>query len=187
MKRVLLAISLLVLIGCGYKPSAHYVKSVFEDSVYVDVKVDTAEPENAVYVKDALHRMVVTRFKGKLVPKDQADSIIEASYDGTNFVPISYDENGYITRYRVIVRMKFKINTKKVEHGKTKNIALSKSITAYVEEDIHASSSLSSSLRILAIRKGMENALDQFLAYVAAQGVINESKKKELKETKSSN
>ncbi len=189
MKRVLLAISLLLLIGCGYKPSAHYVKSVFEDSVFVDVQVDSEEPENAVYVKDALRRMVITRFKGKLVPKDQADSIIEASYDGTDFVPVSYDENGYITRYRANIRMKFKIQTKKIENGKTKKINLSKSIGAYVEEDIHASSSLSSALRILAIRRGMEKALDQFLAYVATQGVIEEARIKEAKakESRSSN
>jgi len=165
MKRILLAISLLILVGCGYKPSAHYIQNVFEDSVYVDVKVSTKEPENAVYVKDALHRMIITRFKGNIVSRPEAQSILVASYYGTNFIPISYDVNGYITRYRANIRMKFDMETKQ---GK-----LSRSITAYVEEDIHASSSLSSSLRILAIRKGMEKALDQFLAYVASQGALH--------------
>ncbi|SFV64555.1 Probable lipoprotein Cj1090c [hydrothermal vent metagenome] len=174
MKKILLSLSLLILIGCGYKPSAHYIKNVFEDSVFVDVKVSTEEPENAVYVKDALHRMIITRFKGKVVPRDQADSILEASYDGTYFVPISYDSNGYITRYRANVRMVFKFKTKAKSSAKAKSFK--RSISAYVEEDIHASSSLSSALRILAIRRGMEKALDQFLAYVATQGVIEESK-----------
>jgi len=188
MKKILLSISLLILIGCGYKPSAHYIKNVFNDTVFVDVKVSTSEPENAVYVKDALHRMVITRFQGKVVPKEQAESILEASYDGTNFAPVSYDSNGYITRYRATVRMKFKLTHKKLKASSTTiakkpltstttaKKSLSRSISAYVEEDIHASSSLSSSLRILAIRKGMEKALDQFLAFVAAKGMIEETK-----------
>ena len=43
-----------------------------------------------------------------------------------------------------------------------------------VEENISASSTLSSNLRIEAIRTGMARALDQFLAYVASQGALIE-------------
>ncbi|MEA3491556.1 MAG: LPS assembly lipoprotein LptE [Campylobacterota bacterium] len=164
------AVALFVISGCGYKPSTHYIQNIFDDSVYVDVIVSRKEPENAVYVKDALHRMIITRFQGKVVPREQAQSVIVASYDGTIFIPVSYDENGYITRYRAKVYMKFKMKTKKGN--------LQRSISAYVEEDIHASSSLSSNLRIQAIRKGMEKALDQFLAYAAAQGALREDSSK---------
>ncbi len=167
----LAALMMLFLIsGCGYKPSTHYTQQVFDDSVYVDVIVSRAEPENAVYVKDALHKMVITRFGGNIAPKAQAQSVITASYNGTLFTPISYDANGYITRYRADVRMIFLAKTSK---GKYK-----RSITTYVEENIQASSALSSSLRIEAIRKGMEKALDQFLAYVSAQGAIGKTNKK---------
>jgi len=179
MKKILLAISLLILVGCGYKPSAHYIKKVFDDTIFVDVRVSRAEPENAVYVKDALHRMVITRFKGKIVPKKEADDILIASYEGTEFSPVSYDSNGYITRYKVTVRMKFEMKTKKS--------TIKRSISAYVEEDIHASSTLSSSLRILAIRKGMEKALDQFLAFAASKGALAESEDDELNDLNSSN
>ncbi len=167
MKKFLIILSLLFVSGCGYKPSAHYIQSIFDGSIYVDVKVSSKEPENAVYVKDALHRMIITRFGGKVTPREHAQNIIVASYEGTSFVPISYDENGYITRYRANIRMKFNM--------KSKDVNLNRNITAYVEEDIHASSSLSSALRILAIRKGMEKALDQFLAYAASQGAIQKS------------
>lgn len=166
MKNTLIALLVVLAVGCGYKPSVHYVKKVFANSVFVDVKVSPAEPENAVYVKDALHRMVIHRFHGKIVPKSEAESILKVSYDGTYFEPISFDSNGYITRYRAYVRMDFNLKTGK----KTWN----RSISAYVEEDIATSSSLSSALRILAIRKGMEKALDEFLAYAASQGALEE-------------
>lgn len=161
-------IVLFMMGGCGYKPSSHYIKNVFDDTVYVDVIVSHAEPENAVYVKDALHNMVIARFGGKVVPKAQAESVITASYNGTSFTPISYDSNGYITRYRADVRVKFDIKTTKSKKN------LRRSIKGIVEENISASSTLSSNLRIEAIRTGMARALDQFLAYVASQGALNE-------------
>ena len=163
---LLVIIALFVMGGCGYKPSSHYIKNVFDDTVYVDVIVSRAEPENAAYVKDALHRMIIARFGGKVVPKAQAESVIIASYDGTTFTPIGYDSNGYIVRYSANVRVKFSIKT-------TKGV-FQRSISARVEENISASSTLSSSLRIEAIRVGMAKALDQFLAYVALQGALRE-------------
>ena len=161
---LLAIIVFFIMSGCGYKPSSHYIQEIFDDSVYVDVLVSRAEPENAVYVKDALNRMIINRFGGNLASREEADSVITASYNGTTFIPISYDLNGYITRYRADIRMVFKAKTSKGTYNR--------SITTYVEEDIHASSALSSTLRIEAIRKGMAKALDQFLAYVASQGAL---------------
>ena len=150
--------------GCGYKPSSQYIGNVFHEDIYVEVKVSHKEPENAVYVQDALNRMIITRFKGHIVPKEQAESILVASYEGSTFTPMSYDANGYIIRYRANVRVKFDMITKK---GK-----LSRLITSTVESDIEASSVLSSNLRIEAIRAGLAKALDQFLAYASAKGAL---------------
>jgi len=163
---LLAIIAFFMMAGCGYKPSSHYIKNVFDDTVYVDVIVSRAEPENAAYVKDALHHMIIARFGGKVVPKAQAESVITASYDGTTFTPIGYDSNGYIVRYDANVRVKFAMKTTKG--------GFQRSISARVQENISASSTLSSSLRIEAIRVGMAKALDQFLAYAALQGALKE-------------
>ena len=154
----------LLLVSCGYKPSSHAIKNVFTDSVYVEVVVDRAEPENAPFIKDKLNRMVYTRFKGRVVPKAQAQSQLRVSYTGSTFTPLSY-EDGYVTRYRVNVKVRFDMVTKK---GK-----LSKNINTVYESDIQASSLYSSALRTEAIRKGLEKALDEFLAYVSAKGMID--------------
>jgi hypothetical protein len=160
--------SLLIIVGCGYKPSSQVIKNTFEDTVYVEVIVDRAEPENAPFVKDEMNRLIYTRFKGRVVSKEQAESQIHISYSGSSFSPLAYDQDGYVTRYRVNVRVHFDMITKK---GRLK-----KDITAIHEADIHASSLASSSLRTEAIRKGLEKALDEFMAYVSALSVSNKKK-----------
>ncbi len=162
---IIMGFVLLLLVGCGYKPSAQYIQHIMKGSVYVEVQVDPKEPENASYVKDALHQMILTRFKGSLAPKNQATNFIVASYEGTSFNPVSYS-NGYITRYRADIQMEFEL--------RTPDRVFKRSIKSEVEENISASSRLSSALRIEAIRRGMAKALDQFLAYASTQGLLTE-------------
>ena len=162
----LLILVALLLTACGYKPSSHVIKSVFTVTVYVEVAVDRIEPENAPFVKDELNRMVYTRFKGRVVPKAQAESQIRISYRGSTFTPLAY-KDGYVTRYRANIRVKFDMVTRQ---GK-----ITKTISTVHESDIEASSLYSSALRTEAIRKGLDKALDEFLAYVSAKGMIEAS------------
>jgi len=167
LKILIFNFSFLIIVGCGYKPSSQVIKNTFADAVYVEVVVDRVEPENAPFVKDEMNRLIYTRFKGRVVSKEQAESQIRVTYAGTSFYPLAY-ENGYITRYRANVRVNFDMVTKK---GR-----FSKNIYAIHEADIHASSLASSSLRTEAIRKGLEKALDEFMAYVSALSVSNNKK-----------
>jgi len=160
---LVLSFSLFIFTACGYKPSSTYIHHLFEDDIYVEVTVDTAEPENAPFVKDEMNRLVYTRFKGHVVDKNSTKNYIKVSYRGSRFSPVSY-ENGYVTRYRADIRVKFKMMTK---DGK-----LTRSITAQHEDDIQASSLASSTLRTEAIKRGLEKALDQFLAYASAKGLM---------------
>jgi len=163
-----MSVSMLLLVSaCGYKPSSHMIQHVFSDTVYVEVSVDRAEPENAPYVKDEMNRLVYTRFKGRIVSKEEAQSKIRLSYAGSTFIPLSY-ENGYVTRYRAVIRVKFDMVTKEGRETKT--------ISSIVESDIQESSLTSSALRIEAIRIGLGKALDEFLAYVSAKGMLKETK-----------
>jgi len=162
LKFLIFNFSLLIFTACGYKPSSHIIKNMFADSVYVEVIVDRAEPENAPFVKDEMNRLVYTRFKGRVVPKSEAESQIRIAYSGSTFTPLAY-ENGYVTRYRANIRVRFDMITKK---GRMK-----KNISTIFESDIQASSLASSTLRTEAIRKGLEKALDEFLAYASAKSV----------------
>ena len=159
-----LMVALLLLTACGYKPSSHAIRNLFADTVYVEVNVDRAEPENAPFIKDEMNRIVYNRFKGHVASKEIAKSRIYISYAGSSFTPLTYTD-GYVTRYRVNVNVRFDMVTKK---GK-----LSKTISTSHESDIQKSSLSSSTLRIEAIRKGLEKAMDEFLAYVSAKGVLD--------------
>ncbi len=159
-------ITLLVVIGlagCGYRPSSHMVKKVFDESVYVDVQIDPSEPENAPYLIDQIRRVVITRFNGKIASKEQANNVIKVSYKGAQFVPLSYDKYGYTTRYQAIVNVEFTMITKT---GKT----ITKTIKTTSQAGISQSALETSSLRIASIGDGLEKAVDAFMAYVSALG-----------------
>jgi len=157
--------AVLLINSCGYKPSSHMIKHIFSDTVYVEVRVDRAEPENAPFVKDEMNRLVYMRFKGRIVAKEKAQSQIRLSYAGSTFIPLAY-KDGFVTRYRANVRVNFDMVTKE---GK-----INKTISSIVESDIRASSLNSSTLRTEAIRKGLGKAMDEFLAYVSAKGMLKE-------------
>ena len=162
--KTLLILALMIFTSCGYKPSSHLIKNIFTDKIFVQVNIDKAEPENAPFVKDEIHRLVYSRFKSRVTNKEEATSQIIVSYAGSTFYPLAY-KDGYVVRYMANIRVKFIMITKK---GK-----ISKSISARVEADIPPSSLTSSTLRTEAIRKGVEKALDEFLAYVSVKGIIN--------------
>lgn len=163
-----MTVSMVLLVSaCGYKPSSHMIQHVFSDTVYVEVIVDRAEPENAPFIKDEMNRLVYTRFKGRVVSKEDAESQIRLSYAGSTLVPLSY-KDGYVTRYRANIRVKFDMVNKE---GK-----VSKTISSIVDSDIQESSLTSSALRTEAIRIGLGKALDEFLAYVSAKGMLKETK-----------
>ncbi len=139
------------------------IQNIFSDTVYVEVAVDKVEPENAPFIKDEMNRLIYTRFKGRVTSKVDAKNQIYITYAGSTFTPLSY-ENGYVTRYRANIYVKFDMLTKE---GK-----VTKNINAVHEADIQASSLTSSTLRTEAIRRGLEKALDEFLAYVSAKGML---------------
>ena len=162
-KIFIILMAMFVLASCGYKPSSRMIKNVFTDTIYVEVNVDRVEPENAPFVKDEMNRLIYTRFKGRTTSKEEATSKITITYAGSSYIPLAY-KDGYVTRYRAHIRVHFDMLNKE---GKT-----SKIIVSIVESDIQASSLTSSTLRTESIRKGLEKALDEFLAYVSAKGMI---------------
>lgn len=152
-----------IMTGCGYQPSSKYAKNIFDDSVYVEVKIDPAEPENAPYLTDELRKIIIQRFNGKIAEKDEAKNSIIATYKGTQFIPIAYDSSGYITRYATIVKVEFDIKDKNGKNFK-------KTITATSQEGVSESALHTSLSRIQSIRLGLQKALDEFISYVSATG-----------------
>jgi len=102
-----LHLSLIVLLsGCGYKPSSSYAKKKIQGNVYVHVVIDLEEPKNSVLVKDALNEIVVSQFNNKLVSKRSlADTVLTVQLASVGTQELQKDEDGFVNLYRTNVRI----------------------------------------------------------------------------------
>lgn len=158
-------ITVLLLSGCGYKPSSHFTPQTIGEKVYTEVVVSLSDPENAVLIKDALNRALYSRLKSLATTKEEADSTIKVSYDSMKFRPLQYDKNGYVVYYQANIRLKFELI-----RGDSKEERL---IVGRYEFPIRPSAIISNDLRFKAIERGSIRALDQFIAYISSKGVVS--------------
>ncbi|MDR2100533.1 MAG: LPS assembly lipoprotein LptE [Campylobacteraceae bacterium] len=168
-KTVVLLLSLLLLAGCGYKPSAQLAKSVIGESVYVYVSMSRIDPQNTVLIKDAIQTAFVDRFGSKITSQSEAAAILNVSLAGVDFSPLVYDANGYVISYRTIAKLKIDYALSSGEKG---------SVITKGEYDfpIEADSIISDTRRFEAIRYASADAIDEFTAIVAIKGLQREQK-----------
>ncbi|SHO81745.1 Probable lipoprotein Cj1090c [hydrothermal vent metagenome] len=133
-------------------------------NIFIDVIVDKIEPQSAVHIKDEMRKVIYSRFHSRVVSKEKADSKILISYGGANITPLSFDTNGFVTKYRINLKIKFRVNSK------TKG-NFTKTIHTTYESDIEESGKNQSTLRAEAIEKGLSSAVDEFVAYIATKGI----------------
>ncbi|MBP1681675.1 MAG: lptE [Proteobacteria bacterium] len=167
MKQLFLGFLIAVFIsGCGYKPSSYYAKQALGDKLYAEVTISRQDPRNSVLIKDAVNEAIVGRFGGKLVAKEQADSVLHVKIQSLSFSPTVYDTYGYVIAYKatVVLAMQYENATKKVEK-----------LTATGEYDfsIEANSVISDTNRFEAIRYASSDALDEFVSKIAIKGLRN--------------
>ncbi len=132
-------------------------------NIFIDVIVDKIEPQSALHIKDEMRKVVYSRFHSKVVSKKRADSKIVIS-SGATITPLSFDNNGFVTKYRINLSIKFQVDSK--TKGK-----FTKTIHTTYESDIEESGKNQSELRTEAIENGLNSAIDEFVAYIATKGV----------------
>ena len=167
MKQLFLGFLIAVVIsGCGYKPSSYYAKQALGDRLYAEVTISRQDPRNSVLIKDAVNEAIVSRFGGKLVTKEQADSILRVNIQSISFSPTVYDTYGYVIAYKttVVLAMQYENADKKIEK-----------LTATGEYDfsIEANSVITDTNRFEAIRYASNDALDEFVSKIAIKGLRN--------------
>lgn len=167
MKQLFLGFLIAVVIsGCGYKPSSYYAKQALGDRLYAEVTISRQDPRNSVLIKDAVNEAIVSRFGGKLVTKEQADSVLRVNIQSISFSPTVYDTYGYVIAYKttVVLAMQYENADKKIEK-----------LTATGEYDfsIETNSVISDTNRFEAIRYAANDALDEFVSKIAIKGLRN--------------
>jgi len=160
----LIPLLLLVAInGCGYKPASRQARQVLPDPVYVDVKLSGVEPQNGVYLKEEIMKVLRTHFQERVVAdKERSVSQITVPNYTISYSPLTYDTDGYVTRYRVRANIVFVLKTPKE--------TLQKKISATEDVSIQPGSLTSAAAREYAIRVAIRKAMDSFIAWVAQKG-----------------
>ncbi|MDR1460179.1 MAG: LPS assembly lipoprotein LptE [Campylobacteraceae bacterium] len=163
-KAIFYLLSLLLLIGCGYKPSAHFAKSVLGDRVYIYVAMSREDPQNTVLIKDAVSSAFIDKFGSQIVAKEFADTLLSITFQSITFRPLVYDKNGYVISYKTIANLKIDYELFSGEKGTVVT-------SGDYDFPIAADSIISDTKRFEAIRYASEDAIDEFTATVALKGL----------------
>ncbi|RUM55246.1 MAG: hypothetical protein DSY40_04355 [Nautilia sp.] len=99
MKQLFFILIGLFIIGCGYKPTITYTAPVLGNKIKSDVEIDVKNPEDSIYLKDALNEVVVNDYNANIVNKNYS-SKIRLKVNSSTISAIGYDKNGYPILYR---------------------------------------------------------------------------------------
>jgi len=161
---LLVAVALL-LVSCGYKPVSHHTRRVITEPLYIAVKISKKDPENGVLLQDEVKKMLIRRLSVRVTRDSGAASRLRVSYDEISYTALSYDINGYVSRYRANVTTLFEL--------KTPTGTTTKHIKTTHEADVNPSAIESSRAKRAAIKECSKKALDQFVAYIASKSIAD--------------
>ena len=161
-KVIILFFIFVGLIGCGYRPSAKFARQTLGDKISTQVVISAIVPENTVIMKDAVDSAIIKVFQASLVDKNKSDTHLVLSMGSPSYSPVVYDNNGYVTGYRMTVTL-----------GITKiHAGVKRSYTAKGNYDfeIAPNAVISDQQRFEAIGFSVDKAIRSFVAQVSAEG-----------------
>ena len=166
LQTLLLVLVLLAFVGCGYKPSAKYARQSLGEKVSTFVIISKEDPENSVLIKDAIDTALIDTFHTSLTTKAKSDSHLVISVSNPSYSPIQYDQNGFVTAYR----MKVTLYITQYKDGKSKKYTASGSYDFAIEPN----AIISDQQRFDAIRYAAQKAIVAYLAQVSSSGIKKE-------------
>lgn len=159
---LILFILLFSLIGCGYTPNAKFSRDVLGEKISTSVIISAQDPQNTVVIKDAVDKAVIEVFHASLVTQDRSDSHLVIKMATPTYTPIVYDENGFITGYRMSIALNI------TKHSK----ASSKSYNTrgFHDFSVAPNAIVTDQDRFKAIGYAAQRAIKAFVAQVSAEG-----------------
>ncbi len=162
MKIVSLLVVTLLLISCGYKPSAKYAREVTGNSISTNVIISAVDPENTVLIKDAVDSAIIQIFHASLTSQEMASTHLTISLSQPSYAPIQYNSDGYVIGYRATTSL----SIQRESEGSTKVYRASGSY----DFSVVANSILTDKERFDAIKFSSIKAITSFVAQVSAEG-----------------
>ncbi len=137
-----------IINGCGYKPTTDFTKANIGEKIYIDVRLDKAEPENGVYVRDELIEAIYDRLGASIVPTvEQSDSSLTVWYSGTS---------------SSAVKLRFKLISPRGTYDKTLYVSTEKrDVDEYIDVG-------KLSHRVDTLNANLTSAIDEFVTYIAS-------------------
>ncbi|MFT7005184.1 MAG: hypothetical protein ACJAWW_002557 [Sulfurimonas sp.] len=160
-----LILSLLIILGlasCGYKPSSKFARDVMGEKISTSIVISAKDPENTVIIKDAVDEAVIKIFHASLCDKASSDTHLTISIKSTSYTATVYDEDGYVTGYKMTVSL----GIKRMHSGVSKDYTVSGTYDFTVDAD----ASVTDSERFDAISSASAKAIKSFVAVVSAEG-----------------
>ena len=164
---VLLAVVLL-LISCGYRPSAKYAREVIGEKISTSVIISSLDPENTVIVKDAVDGAIIEIFHASLTSRADSDSHLLLSITNPHYTPVEYDNDGYIIGYRTTIIL----NITRYHNGSSKKYRAK----GTYDFTIVPNAVITDQERFEAIKFSAAKAIRSFIAQISAEGSLNKSK-----------
>ena len=167
--------ALLILSGCGYRPSSHYTKYTLGNSIYTEINIPLEDPESSILVIDAINEAVVSKFKAHLASKQEADThlvIKDANFDDP--VGLQKDDRGYTVLYRTTATLSIELTTKTAKK--------SFEVSGFYDFAVTADSVLSEEKRLSANKLAVIKALDAVTPVLASMGAAELNKSNETKQ-----
>ena len=161
-KKVLVSVLFLFLVGCGYKPASHYAKDKVKGNVFVDMYISIEDPKNSVIIKDAMSEILVSRFGSKLVyNKNQADTTLFLRLNSVSMQVLQYDAQGYEKLYRATVNIKVNYASSEDKGSVT--------VSGTYDFAVDGQNEISEAKRFEAIKSASSKALEEVISKLAIE------------------
>jgi len=165
-KVALLALVLLQLSACGYKPSAKYSREVVGEKISTSVVISAEDPENTVIIKDAVDSAIIEVLHASITSRNDSDTHLTLSISSPTYTPIQYDSHGYVIAYRATVKLAIDRETDGFKRKYT-------TIGTY-DFSVLPNAVLTDQERFDAIKFSSTKAISAFIAKVSAEGTRRE-------------
>ena len=162
MKIVSMFLLSLLLLSCGYKPSAKYARQVTGNAISTNVIISAVDPENTVLIKDAVDSAIIQIFHASLTSREMASTHLTIALSEPAYAPIQYNSDGYVIAYRATITL----SIQRVTQTSTKTYRASGSY----DFSVVANSILTDKERFDAIKFSSIKAITSFVAQVSAEG-----------------
>lgn len=153
----------LFITACGYIPTSKLASTLFGEKIYVNVELSLQDPKSSVFVADTLREMISSKLRKQLASKQEANDIINVRMNNLEFIPLIYDKNGYVVKYKARLNLDFNVVFK---DGTSQSFSTRGSHNF----DISPNSIISDKVRTNAIRNASSEAFDEFISVIAIKG-----------------